>query len=154
MGKQQRQILTNFAVVITITILAAVGMVEMKNRVNHLESMRAMEQLGRIVSEYKQKNGSVPPESYVDELRESLEGQVRLGHLYYRARWIEFGSPPDKILAYAIKGYHSLLTHPGAIVLRLDGRVEWMDKESFEKVLVRQQSPLEREMSPESPPAR
>ena len=141
MNKQQKQMLANFAVVIAVTIGASAGMVELKNWVNRSEAMRAMEQLGRVVGDYRQKNGSVPPESYVDGIKESLEGQVRLGNLHYRARWIEFDSPPDTILAYVIKDYHSLFFRPGAIVLRLDGRVQWMGKKQFEQILASQQSP-------------
>ncbi|MBN2020989.1 MAG: hypothetical protein JW749_12290 [Sedimentisphaerales bacterium] len=148
MNKQQRRILTNFAVVIALTITAAFGMVELKNLVNRSEAMRAMEQLATIVRDYKQKNGSVPPETYVAGLKEKLEGQVRMGDLHYRARWIEFGSPPDTILAYVKKDYHSIFFHPGAIVLRFDGRVEWIEKHAFEKSLALQQTPLELQMTP------
>ena len=143
MNKLQKQILANFAVVMVITVAAVVGMVELKNTVNRSEAMRAMENLGRVVSDYKQKNGSVPPESYVDGVKGSLQGQIRLGNLHYRARWIEFDSPPDTILAYVRKDFGSLFFRPGAIVLRFDGRVQWMDKPDFDKMLARQQSPLE-----------
>ncbi len=147
MNKKQRQILTNFAVVIVITAAAVIGMVELKNHVNRSEAMRAMQQLGRIIDEYKQKNGSIPPESYVESIKTSLEGQVRLGTIEYRARWITFDSPPDTILAYVQKDYHSLFFRPGAIVLRLDGRVEWLDSGEFEKQLSSQQTMLERELT-------
>jgi hypothetical protein len=42
---------------------------------------------------------------------------------------------------------HSLFFHPGAIVLRYDGRVEWMDKTSFDKLIARQQTTLELEVT-------
>ena len=103
MNKLQKRILANFVVVMLITAAAVVGMVELKNQVNRSEAMRAMESLGRVVSDYKQKNGSVPPESYVDGIIKTFEGQPRLGNLNYRARWITFDSPPDTILAYAIE---------------------------------------------------
>jgi hypothetical protein len=148
MNKKQKQILANFAVVIVVTAMAVVGMIELKNQVNRSEAMRAMEQLGRIVGDYNQKNGSIPPESYVDGIKKSLEGQVRLGNLQYRARWIKFDSPPDTILAYVTKDYHSLFFRPGAIVLRIDGRIEWKDKKEFNKLLDNQQSATEREMTP------
>jgi hypothetical protein len=138
----------NFAVVMVITVAAVIGMVELKNMVNRSEAMRAVENLGRVVSDYKQKNGSVPPESYVDGLIKTFEGQLRLGNLSYRAQWIAFDSPPDTILAYARKNYRSLFARPGAIVLRLDGRIEWMDKASFDKLIAGQQTPMEREMMP------
>lgn len=145
MTKKQRQILINFAVVITITIAAVLGMIEIKNQVNQSEAMRAMEQLGQIVSEYKQQKGSIPSESYALSIKDSLEGKVRLGNLQYRARWINFDSPPDTILAYVQKSYHSLFFRPGAIVLRLDGKVEWLDIDEFKQQLTAQQSIPERE---------
>lgn len=147
MTKLQKRILANFTVVMVITVAAVVGMVDLKNQVNRSESMRAMENLGRVVSDYKQKNGSIPPESYVDGIIKSLEGQLRLGNLCYRAQWIAFDSPPDTIIAYVIKNYHSLFFSPGAIVLRLDGRTEWMDKTSFDKLIASQQTPMELEMT-------
>jgi hypothetical protein len=140
--------MANFAVVMVITVAAVVGMVELKNQVNRSEAMRAMESLGQVVSDYKQKNDSIPPESHVDGIIESLEGQLRLGNLCYRAQWITFDSPPDTILAYARKNYRSLFFRPGAIVLRFDGRTEWMDKASFDKLIASQQTPMELEMTP------
>jgi len=148
MNKLQKQILANFAVVTVVTATAVVGMVELKNLVNRSEAMRAMESLGRVVSDYKQKKGSIPPESHVDGIIKSLEGQLRLGNLRYRAQWIAFDSPPDTILAYARKNYRSLFSRPGAIVLRLDGRIEWMDKANFDKLIAGQQTPMELEMAP------
>jgi hypothetical protein len=148
MNKLQKQILVNFVVVLVVTATAVVGMVELKNVVNRSEAMRAMESLGRVVSDYKQKNGSIPPESHVDGIIKSLEGQLRLGNLRYRAQWIAFDSPPDTILAYARKTYRSLFSRPGAIVLRFDGRIEWMDKAIFDKLIAGQQTPMELEMTP------
>ena len=146
MNKLQKRILANFFVVLLVTATAVIGMVELKNIVNRSEMTRAMESLGRVVSEYRQKNGSVPPESYVDGIIKSLEGQLRLGNLHYRAQWIAFDSPPDTILAYAIENYRSLFSRPGAIVLRFGGRTEWMDKASFDKIIADQQTPMELEM--------
>ena len=148
MNRRQLRIIRNFVIVTVATIVAAFGMVELKNSVNRSEAIRAMGQLGKVVSDYRQKNGSVPPETYVNELKENLEGQVRVGELQYRARWIEFNSPPDTILAYVRKDYHSLFFRPGVIVLRLDGRIEWMDRTSFDKEFARQQKPLETELTP------
>ena len=148
MTKLQKRILANFVVVLMITTMAVVGMVELKNIVNRSEAMRAMESLGRVVSDYRQKNGSVPSESYVDGIIKTFEGQPRLGNPNYRARWIKFDSPPDTILAYTRVGYRSLFSRPGAIVLRFDGRIEWMDKANFDKLLAGQQTPLELEMTP------
>ncbi len=149
MNKRQKNIVTNFAIVIAVTAVAVVAMVELKNSVNRSEAMRAMEHLGQIIFKYRQDNGIVPPESYVDAIKKELQGGVRLGKLYYRARWIDLDSTPDEILAYAGKQYHSLLFRSGYVVLRFDGRIEWMDKKTFETLLTSQQSPLEIEMTKE-----
>jgi hypothetical protein len=148
MNKLQKQILVNFAVVMLVTVTAIVGMVELKNIVNRSESMRAIEQLQKAVAAYKQKNGSVPSEAYVDGIIKTFDGQPRLGNLKYRARWIGFDSSPDAVLAYVKKEYHSLFSRPGAIVLLFDGRIEWMDKANFDKLIASQQTQLELEMTP------
>jgi hypothetical protein len=150
MNKKQKWVLTNFVFVVIVTAVVVVGMIELKNWVNRSEATNAMEQLQKSVAAYKQKNGSVPPESYVDGIIKTFEGQPRLGNVNYRARWIKFDSPPETILACVRKEYHSFLFHPGAIVLRFDGRIEWMDKASFDKLIASQQTPLELEMTPNS----
>jgi hypothetical protein len=137
--------LIKFGLVTAATVAAAFAMYELKNWANRSEALRAMGQLAKIVSEYKQKNGSIPPESYVEGLKEKLEGRVRMGNLHYRARWISFDSSPDTIVAFVRKRYNSLFFKPGAIVLLFDGRVEWMDEASFEKLYARQKNPLEEE---------
>jgi hypothetical protein len=148
MNKLQKWILTNFVFAILVTTAAVVGMIELKNWVNRSEAMRAMGNLGQVVSDYKQKNGYVPSESYVEGLKKTFEERSRAGGLNYRARWISVDSSPDTILAYARENTHSLFFRPGAIVLRYDGRVEWMDKASFDKLIAGQQTPLELEMIP------
>ena len=146
MNKRQKAILINFITVIVITAIAVVAMINLKDWVNRSEAIRAMEHLGREVLKYREQRGSVPPESYVERIRENLQGYVRLGSLQYRARWIDFESTPDVVLAYTERNYHSLLLGSGFIVLRLDGRVEWMGKQEFEKLLAQQQSPMEIQM--------
>lgn len=143
MNRRQKAILAEFVTVIVITAIAVVAMVNFKDWVSRSEAMRAMEHLSRIVLQYQDEHGLVPPESYVKRVKESLEGHVRLGNLRYRARWIDFEATPDEILAYTERSYRSLLVDKGYVVLRLDGRVEWMDKQKFETLLAQQQSPLE-----------
>jgi len=140
---RQKNILIDFVAVITITAVAVLAMVNLKDWVNRSEATRAMEQLGQEVLDYRNKYGSVPPQSYLDSIRENLQGNVRLGNLRYRARWIDFDCPPDEILAYTEKNYHSLLLSSGFIVLRLDGSVEWMDTQKFKTLLAQQQSLIE-----------
>lgn len=146
MNKRQKTILIEFIAVIAITLIVVLAMINFKDWINRSEAMRATEHLSQIVLEYRVKHGLLPPESYVDNIRGNLEGHRRLGKLHYRARWIDFESTDDEILAYTEKNYHSLLVGKGYIVLRLDGRVEWMDTQHFETLLARQQSREEMEI--------
>jgi hypothetical protein len=146
MQKRQRQIITNFVVVIMVTLVSVVAMINFKDMVNRSEAIRAMEALGRQVVAYRQQYGAAPPESYVDRIRDSLPGNARLGDFQYRARWIGFGSPDGTILAYTRKQYRSSFLEDGAVVLRLDGTVEWMKASEFEPLLEEQQKADEREM--------
>ena len=147
MDKRQKSIIYNFILVFVITMAAVVGLINFKDYVNRGEAMRAMEQLGRIVLAYRAQHGSVPAKYYVDEIKKNLEGSARLGQLRYRARWIEFGATGDEVLAYTQKRYHSSIFGSGYVVLRLDGRVEWMKKKEFRVLLDAQQSAEERELS-------
>ena len=146
MNSRQKAILANFVTVVVITAIAVVSMISFKDWVNRSEAMRAMNDLGQKVLKYRKNHGSVPPESYVDRIKENLEGHARLGNVQYRARWISFESTPDEILAYTERNYPSLLVGEGFVVLRLDGSVEWMGKQEFEVLLAQQQSPMEIEM--------
>ena len=146
MNKRQKNILIDSTTVIIITVIAVVAMINLKNWVNRSEAIRAMEHLGQIVLQYRKNYGSVPPESYVDRIKEDLEGYARLGEVNYRAQWIDFESTSDEILAYTEKHRTSWLFGKGYVVLHLDGRVEWMDKQEFENLLAQQQSPMEIEM--------
>jgi hypothetical protein len=139
MNKRQKWVLIKFTAVLLITLGAVAAIAELKNGVNSAEAMRAMEHLGKIVSEYKQKNGYVPPESFVDNLKESLVGQARLGDLHYRARWLDADSTPDTILAFTRSGSGSLFFKPEVIVLLYDGKVQRMNEKSFDKLFARQQ---------------
>jgi hypothetical protein len=147
MNKRQKAILIDFTIVIVATAIAVVAMINFKDWINRSEATRAMQQLAKIVLQYRKDHGLVPPESYVDRIRENLEGHVRLGSLQYRARWIDFESTPDEILAYTEKNFHSLLFGKGFIVLRLNGTVEWMEKQQFETLLAQQQSQIEKELT-------
>jgi hypothetical protein len=146
MNKRQKAILMEFVVVIVITAVAVLAMINFKDWVNRSEAIGAMESLSKKVLKYRQTHGSVPPRSWVDEQRENLPGYVRLGNFRYRGLWIDFESTPDEILAYAEGNYRSLLVGKGCVVLRMDGRVEWLDRQEFETLLARQQSQAEIEM--------
>jgi len=147
-NRRQKAILINVISVITITSIAVVAMINLKDWVNRSEAMLAMEDLGKLVLQYRNENGSVPPQSYVDNIKTNLKGHVRLGDLQYRALWIDFDSTPDDVLAYVEKKYRSFVLSNGFIVLRLDGRVEWMQKQQLDILLARQQSRMEIEILP------
>ncbi len=146
MTRRQRNIIINFVSVIIITSIAIAALINFRDYVNWSESMQAMNQLSRIILNYRKAHGSVPPESYINDVTEELRGKVRLGQIIYRARWLDFDAPPDEILAYVYKKHNSLFVHNGYIVLRLDGRVEWMEPKEFEKLLAKQQKPMEKEL--------
>ena len=129
-----------------VTTVVVVAMVNFRNWVNRSEARRAMEHLGKIVLQYRSEHGPVPSEAYVNNIRKNLEGQVRLGSLRYRARWIDFDSTGDEILAYTKQVRRSWLFGDKFIVLRLDGRVEWMAPQQLQDLLAKQQSPLEIQM--------
>lgn len=148
MNKRQRNIIINFAVVIAVTIIAVIALINFKDYVNWSESIQAMNQLSQVVLDYRKAHGSIPSESYIDDVAVGLEGKVRLGKIIYRGRWIDFGAPSDEILAYVKKYYRSLVIQDGYIVLRLDGRVEWMGPEKFEELFAKQQKPMEKELRP------
>jgi hypothetical protein len=146
MNERQKSIVRNFVFVVVITIAAVIGLVNFKDYVNRTEAMRAMEHLGRVVLGYRQMHGSVPAQYYIDEIKKELEGSARLGNIAYRARWIQFGATGDEILAYTRKDYGNSVFGSGYIVLRLDGRVEWMKPQEFEPLLRSQQSAEEKKL--------
>ena len=149
MNRRQKAILRDFVIVFVITAVAVVVMIHFKDLVNHSEAMRAVEHLRQRIKQYRDEHGSVPPESWIELQRENLPGSARLGDLKYRGLWIDPDSTSDEILSYVERDYYSLLVGRGYIVLRLgavlsdDGRVEWLDKGEFNKLLSQQQSPEE-----------
>jgi len=147
-NRRQKSTLLKFVTVIVITSIAVVAMVNFKDWVNRSEAMLAMKDLGQMVLQYRSdpNHHALPPQSWVDRNREKLRGNARLGNLQYRALWIDSESPPDEILAYTEQNYRSPFVGKGYVVLRLNGQVEWMDKQTFEKLLAQQQSPIEIQM--------
>lgn len=154
MNKRQRAILIKFAAVTLFTVIAIVAMIHLRDYINRQEAEVAMTELGNRIKQYRAEHGSVPPESYVTSIKESLPGYVRLGDLRYRGLWIDFESTPDEILAYTEKKSYSLIFRDKFLVLRMkevltpdrDVKVEWMDKHKFEALLAQQQSSLEIEL--------
>jgi len=143
MNKRQKSLILNIILVLAITTAFIVLMINVKDLLNKKEAMRAIRAVGQELLNYREQYGSLPPESYLTRIREKF---VRLGTLNYRAQWIGFDSEPNTILAYTHKDYHSLATRGGYVVLRLDGRVEWIGKKQFEALLKKQQTSREIEM--------
>jgi hypothetical protein len=144
MNRQQKRIVTNFVTVIVLTIAAVIAMIHLKDWVNRSEATKAMNQLSQEIGRYRKANGTVPPESYIDTIKKTLQGHARFGGFQYRARWIDFGTSNDEILAYIEQGYHTFIFRKTVLVLRLGGTVEWIDKREFENLLAKQQTPLEK----------
>lgn len=147
MDRKQKAVLVEIVTVLVITLAAVVAMVNFKDYINCSEAKQAMQQLSQVVLNYKRTNGIVPPKPYVDKRLRDLKGGARLGNLRYRGLWVGFEADPNEVLAYTEKNYPSSLLSNGYIVLHLDGSVKWMDKEEFEKLLARQQSETEIEMT-------
>ena len=146
MNRQQKSLIVNLIIVISITTAFVFLMINVRYVLNRSESKLAMQQLGQDALEYRKQTGALPSEFYLNGLKEELEGSARLGELQYRAQWIILGAEPDTILAYVQKDYRSLFVDNGYVVLRLDGTVEWMEKDAFEKLLAQQQSQTEIKM--------
>ena len=138
MNKRQKALLTESIIIIVITAAAVVAMINLKQWVSRTEAIQVMEQLGQVVLQYRKENGSLPSGDDVKGIQEKLQEEVRLDRLQYRAQWIDVDSVPDEILAYTEKRFRASLLDDGYVVLRLDGRVEWMSKEEFQKLLAQQ----------------
>jgi len=144
MNRRQKLIIRQFVFVVAITTIFVVVMINVKDFINKSEAMRTTELLAKNVLQYREQFGSLPLHSYIARQREIL-GDARLGQLQYRAQWINFDDPPDTILAYSQKDYRFLVGN-GFIVMYLDGRVEWMRPDAFNKLLRAQQTRAEMEM--------
>ena len=141
MNKRQRSIITNFIFVTAGTAIFVGAMINVKDVINKSEAIRAMELLGQGVREYRDNYRSTPPESYFNQLKNSIS-TVRLGDVQYRAQWIGFDDGPDTVLAYSYKNYRFLVKR-GYVVMRLDGSVEWIERGEFVKLLKKQRTDAE-----------
>ncbi|PKL47249.1 MAG: hypothetical protein CVV39_06060 [Planctomycetes bacterium HGW-Planctomycetes-1] len=142
MNTQQKKLVANVVTVLTFTIAMVVGFANIKNTINRSEAIRAMNILSDEIFKYKKQTGSLPPTVYATQYVERI-GAVRLGNYQYRAQWIEFNADPNAtILAYSEKKYRGLVKS-GCVVMRLNGKVEWMGKKHFEHLLAEQQKKQE-----------
>lgn len=143
MNRRQRALLIESVIVLAATAVAVVGMMHLKDHVNRSEAIRAMEQLGGRILEYRRQYGSLPSQSFVDGIKGDMEGSVRMGSVKYRALYIGLDAPDDTILAYSHKRLSSSFLKDGYVVLRLDGAVEWMATDEFAALFAAQRTAAE-----------
>ncbi len=158
MNRRQKAIVIEFSTVIVFTLAAVIAMASVKDMVNRSEAMKAMQALNERITEYQSRYRKryasyydshpearipLPPQSFIDSVKNEVPGRNRLGDLRYRAVWIGQDAGDDEVLAYSRQRYSSWLVKNGYIVLRLDGRVEWMRDGPFEKLLESQQGEQE-----------
>ena len=134
MNAQQKKLVRSIINVVLVTVIFVLAVIVFKDHINRSESMLAMRQLGKAVLDYRQKTGVLPAEYDVRKVIRELEGSVRVGEIRYRAQWITYESDPNTVLAYVKKNYN-VLFGPGYVSLYLNGNVEWVKKEEFEKLL-------------------
>jgi len=144
-NRRQRAVLIESVLVLAATVAAVVGMTNLKDYINRSEAMRAMTQLGQRVLEYRRQHGSLPPELFINSIKGDLEGAVRMGNVRYRALHIGPGAPADTILAYSLKKHSFSFLQDGYVVLRLDGKVEWLPTSQFATLFATQRVPMEAE---------
>jgi type II secretory pathway pseudopilin PulG len=138
LNARQKELVANIVIVIVFTVAMVTGFANIKNAINRSEAMRAMELLGNEILAHRKTYGSLPSEYQIKQFVDAI-GAVRLTDVHYRGQWIEFGSVPDTtILAYSQKNYRGFVK-AGYIVLWLNGKVEWINKKPFEKILATQQ---------------
>jgi type II secretory pathway pseudopilin PulG len=132
MNKRQRALLVESLIVLGVTVVAVIALINLKDWTNRREALRAMVNISQQIQEYRRTNGSIPPQDYIDSIKESVPGRVRLGKLEYRAQSIRRNSPDNAILAYTQQSYRSLLIDSGYVVLNLNGQVSWMSPDQFQ----------------------
>ncbi len=142
-NERQRALLTESILVLAATVLAVAGLIHLKDYINRSEAMRAMGQLGGQILEYRRQNGSLPPESFISNIKGRLEGAARLGNIKYRALYIVPDAPAETILAYSLRRYPTSLWPDGYVILRLDGAVEWLSTGQFTALFTAQRTPME-----------
>ena len=142
MNKAQKRLVINLAGTVIVITAFIFGFGNFKDYINKAEVLRAFNDLGSKIMDYRKHNGQLPSDSMIENLKEQLEGSARVGEICYRAQWISIDSPPETIVAYTEKKYNWLIGG-GFVVLRLDGQVLYLAPKEFKKLLAPQQSILE-----------
>lgn len=137
MNRRQILIIRHILTVMIVTVLFIFGLINLRDVINRSECIREMGELGKAIAAYRQKNGSLPPESAIRPL---IANFARIGALEYRARYVLYDSPADTILAYTRQKSTSLLVKSGYVILQLDGQVKWLTPQEFEKLFDEQEN--------------
>lgn len=140
MNKLQKAVVTKLISVLVFTVISVVVFVYLRGVVNRSEAKRAMEHLRQVVTDYKERHGFLPPESFVTRAKEDFGWNMRLDDLQYRGLWIDSESQPHEILAYTENERNSYLSGSKHLILRLDGTIDWIEKKRFHELLAQQQS--------------
>jgi hypothetical protein len=144
MNKAQKRLTVNLISTIVIIVLFIFVFANFKDYTNKTETIRAFNQLGKKILDYRKQYGLIPSEASIEGIKEQMEGSVRTGKINYRAQWISIDSSPDSIVAYTEKQY-SWFVKSGYVVLFLDGQVKYLSNEEFDKLLSKQQTAAEAE---------
>ena len=105
MNRREKAVVIKIIFVTIVTFILVVTFANFKDVVNRSEAMRAIDAIGKTVLQYRKDNGYLPPQNYVDTIRQDVPGSVRMGKLNYRALYITRDSKPDEILAYTLNNY-------------------------------------------------
>lgn len=143
LNKRQLSVIRHFLFVIIVTLLFIFGLINLRDGLNRSEMQREMEVFATAVKDYRQQNKALPPESWVQP---QVRNFVRLGGVQYRAKSILYDSPPDTIIASCKQRTYSVFVKTAYIVLRLDGRVEWLSPPVYEKTIKEQDQAVQSEL--------
>jgi hypothetical protein len=143
LNKRQLSVVRHFLIVIVVTLLFVFGLINLRDGLNRSEMQREMEVLGASIKDYRQKNGSLPSESWI---RSQVQSFARLGNVEYRAKSVLYDSPPETIIANCMQNSYSMLIKKAYIVLRLDGSVEWLAPDVYAKTVKEQENAAQNEL--------
>lgn len=138
MNKKQKFFLLKLLVVLVVTAVTIIAVNNFKDFINKSESLLAMNNLGTMVGQYRNQHGTLPPESYISDIKDKLQGSPRLGKLVYRAKWLGYTTSNETIIAYSRKDYSGLILGSGYAVLKYDGSVQWLTEDEFQLAMALQ----------------
>lgn len=138
MNKKQKYFLLKLLVVFSVTAVTVAAVSSFKDFINKSESLLAMENLGALINQYRNQHGTLPPENYIDDIKTKLRGAPRMGKLVYRAKWLDYTTTSETILAYSKKDYSGIILSSGYVVLKYNGEVQWLTEDEFQLTMALQ----------------